>query len=168
MDELQTSNLRLSEQLLALPQVKQCSSILLYYGVGQEPDTLRILETLGHTKKVVALPRCCSRGIMEARQYLGAEHLTAGTFGIPEPDTVCPVVNRDDLSLILVPGLCFDQTGFRLGHGGGYYDRYLSQFSGLTVALCRDRLLFPSIPVEPHDQPVDLILTETQCFSTSQ
>ena len=102
---------------------------------------------------------------MEARLYRGMSRLSPGAFGIPEPDPDCPVVKVEDLSMILVPGLCFDLRRFRLGHGGGYYDRYLAGFSGLTVALCRDRLLFPSLPTEPHDRAVDLLLTETRCLS---
>ena len=102
---------------------------------------------------------------MEARRYQGQVRLVSNAFGIPEPDEACPLVSREALSLILVPGLCFDENRFRLGHGGGYYDRYLDRFDRLTVALCRDRFLFPTLPVESHDRPVDVLLTETRCLS---
>lgn len=159
------SDRALFRRFLALPRLADCPTVLLYYGVGNEPDTAQLLEPLSLLGKGLALPRCLPGGRMEARQYLGPEHLVPGSFGIPEPDESCPVVKQDDLSLILVPGLCFDHRRFRLGHGGGYYDRYLSGFQGLTVALCRDRLLFPALPVEPHDRPVDILLTETCCLS---
>ncbi len=155
----------LFQRFLALPQLADCRSLLLYYGVGSEPDTAQLLEPLSLLGKALALPHCLPEGGMEARRYCGPDRLSPGSFGIPEPHMDCPVVRREDLSLILVPGLCFDEHGFRLGHGGGYYDRYLAGFDHLTVALCRDRLLFPSLPVETHDCPVHIILTESRCLS---
>lgn len=155
----------LLQRFLSQPLLAACSSILLYYGVGAEPDTAQLLEPLSRLHKRLALPRCLPGGGMEARLYSGNDRLSPGPFGIPEPEETCPIVKREDLSLILVPGLCFDAQGHRLGHGGGYYDRYLAGFSGLTVALCRDGLVFSSLPVEGHDRPVDVLLTETRCLS---
>ncbi len=60
---------------------------------------------------------------------------------------------------------CADRRGFRLGFGGGYYDRWLSGFSGFTVGLCRDCVLQDRVPTEDHDCRVDLLLTETRRFS---
>lgn len=165
VQEVAESDRLLFQRFLALPQLAECSSILLYYGVGREPDTARLLEPLAHMGKILALPHCLPDGQMEARRFLGAARLIPGPFGIPEPDMSCPIMAQDDLSLILVPGLCFDAQGFRLGHGSGYYDRYLAGCSGTTVALCRDRLLFSVLPTESHDRPVDLVLTETRCLS---
>jgi len=156
----------LLSRFLSLPQVAESTSILLFYGVGDEPDTARLLEPLVRMDKIVALPRCLPHGRMEARRYFGAERLRPNAYGIPEPDEGCPVVKRDDMSLILVPNLCCDRRGFRLGRGGGYYDRYLAGFSGHTVALCRDRLLRAALPAEDHDVPVELVLTETESLST--
>ncbi len=154
-------------RFLSLSKTAQSSTILLYYGIGKEPDTARLLEPLTALGIHVALPRCTSPGQMEARQYLGAERLIPNFYGIPEPDESCPIVKKKDLSLILVPALCCDERGYRLGHGGGYYDRYLADFQGLTMALCRKKLLLPLIPTEPHDQPVDIIVTENRCLSFS-
>lgn len=155
----------LFQRFLSLPQLAECRLVLLYYGIGSEPDTAQLIEPLSLLGKELALPRCLPGGRMEARRYCGMDRLSPGSFGIPEPDEGCPVVKRESLSLILVPGLCFDEQGFRLGHGGGYYDRYLAGFAGLTVALCRDRLLFSSLPVQEHDRPVDVLLTEKRCLS---
>lgn len=165
-EERRASDRLLFRRFLSLPQLENCSSILLYFGVGREPDTARLIDPLIRMGKRLALPRCLPEGQMEARLYRGMSHLSPGAFGIPEPDPDCPVVKAEDLSMILVPGLCFDRRRFRLGHGGGYYDRYLAGFDRLTVALCRDRLLFPSLPTEAHDRPVDLLLTERHCLSS--
>ncbi len=163
--ERQASDLLLFQRFLALPQLARREPLLLYYGIGSEPDTAQLLEPLSLKGIPLFLPRCLPGQQIEARLFQGPNSLSPGLFHIPEPDESCPSINRDSLSIILVPGLAFDKQGFRLGHGGGYYDRYLAGFTGLTVALCRDKLLFPSIPVEPHDHPIDLILTETRCLS---
>lgn len=154
-------------RFLSLSQTAKQTSILLYYGIGIEPDTAQLLEPLKAMGLELSLPRCVSPGEMEARRYLGPEHLLPNAYGIPEPDQDCPIVKKEDLSLILVPALCCDERGYRLGHGGGYYDRYLSGFHGLSMALCRNKLLFPAIPAEPHDRKVDIIVTETRCLSFS-
>lgn len=156
----QASDLSLLERFLALPQVADARSLLLFYGVGTEPDTARLLEPLLELDKLAALPRCLPGRRMEARVYRGQAHLTPGPFGIPEPDGECPVLDRDSFPLILVPNLCCDRRGYRLGHGGGYYDRYLAGYGGLTVALCRDGLLFDAIPADERDIPVNMVLTE--------
>ena len=155
----------LFQRFLSLPQLSGCPTIFLYYGVKNEPDTAQLIEPLSLLGKELALPRCLPGGQMEARRYCGMDHLLPGPFGVPEPDESCSFIKQQDLSLILVPGLCFDERGFRLGHGGGYYDRYLSRFSGLSVALCRDKLLFPVLPTETYDRPVNIVLTETRCLS---
>lgn len=155
----------LLDRFLALPQVMGAASVLLFYGVDIEPDTAQLLEPLVSMGKTVALPRCLPDGKLEARRYLGQSHLSTGPYGIPEPDSDCPVVMRDSFDMILVPNLCCDRLGYRLGHGGGYYDRYLFGYAGFTIALCRDKLLQFQLPHESHDVPVGLVVTESQCLS---
>ena len=82
--------------------------------------------------------------------------------GEPGPDR--PVVSPGEIDLVLVPGLAFDRRGYRLGQGGGYYDRYLPQTKAVTVALCRSCFLLDAVPREEHDAPVDLVLTEEETF----
>lgn len=147
--------------------MERAATILLFWGVDGEPRTRDLLEPLLNGYHSICLPRCLPDRGMEARRFLGLEHLLPGGYGIPEPDDACPVVPRDKLDLILVPNLCCDGDCFRLGHGGGYYDRYLAGFPGRTVALCRDGLLVPRVPTDEFDLPVELVLTETRCLSGS-
>ena len=146
---------------LALPEVEAARTILLFYGVGREPDTTGVLTELLRRGKAVALPRCLPGRQMEARLVTGRSDLRPGAFHIPEPDENCPVVNRDDIDLILVPNLCCDKLGYRLGHGGGYYDRYLAGYAGSTVALCPRAWLQEELPRDAYDLPVGLVLTDT-------
>lgn len=143
----------------ALPQVEQAHGILLFYGVGDEPDTLPLILDLLQCGKRVALPRCLSAGQMEARFITERADLTQYHYGIPEPGISCPLAAPMDLDVALIPHLCCDRDGYRLGHGGGYYDRWLETYSGLTVALCPADRLVEYVPREPHDRPVQLVLT---------
>lgn len=144
---------------LALPEVDRADTLLLFYGVGREPDTRPVISALLNRGKAVALPRCLPHCGLEARRITGPGQLAPGAHGIPEPDGSCPVIFRDDLDLILVPGLCCDRAGYRLGHGSGYYDRYLAGYDGCTVSLCPPSLLQEHVPHDGLDVPVRLVLT---------
>lgn len=150
------------EQFLALPEIKQAQTIMLFYGVRSEADTRPLIKTLLRQGKRVVLPRCLSRQNMEGRAIDEQSELYLSAYGIPEPGEECPVVGQAEIDLILVPNLCCDRRGYRLGHGGGYYDRYLSEFSGLTVSLCPDEWLAEELPTDEWDVPMDIVLTQTQ------
>lgn len=155
------SDRKLTERFLALPEIRRAHDVLLFRGVRIEPDTLPLIETLWAQGKRVFLPKCLPARKMEARLVKSPEELVLGAFGIPEPGDECPAVNKEALDLILVPALCYDRFRRRLGQGGGYYDRYLTGFSGVTVGLCRNDFLQEMLPWEPHDLPVEIVLTET-------
>lgn len=152
----------LMERFLALPEVERAQTILLFYGVGKEPDTGWLIQKLLRRGKRVLLPRCLPERQMEARLITDPEGLRPGAYGIPEPDDSCPAVERDQIDLILVPNLCCDKRCDRLGRGGGYYDRYLAEIGAVTVALCPEEWLQAAVPTDEHDVPVDVVLTQTQ------
>lgn len=149
---------------LALPQLKRAKTVLLFYGVGGEPDTRELLQTLLTQGKTVALPKCLPGRRMEARIVGSLDDLAPGAYGIPEPGGACPGLERDDIELVLVPNLCCDRRGYRLGHGAGYYDRYLAGYAGCTVALCPGERLRETLPVDEFDLPVELVLTEKKVW----
>ena len=160
-EELRTSDDALFARFLALPQVKKAKTFFAFWGVrGREPDTGRLAEQLVSQGKRVALPCTLPQGQMEFRLFISRENLLAGPHGIMEPDRRCPLVPAQAAELILVPALCCDKQGFRLGQGGGFYDRWLSAHSCPSVCLCRQPLLCDALPIEGHDRPVDLVLTE--------
>lgn len=163
-EELRRSDDALFVRFLTLPQTAQAEIILLYHGMGAEPDTGRLLEELRRRGKTVALPRCLPGGGMEAGMVTEDAILVRHPYGMLEPGEDCPAISRAQIDLILVPGLCFDRNGGRLGRGGGYYDRYLAESRGYTVALCRDVLLCDAVPREPHDRPVDAVVTESGVY----
>lgn len=147
---------------LELEEVKGAGRIMVFAGVGHEPDTRELIRTLLAEGKQVILPRCLPQNRMEGRRIGCVEDLRRGKFGIPEPGEDCPVVDRDTIDLILTPCLCCDQVGYRLGRGGGYYDRFLAGFSGVTVALCPEDRLQSRLPTDEFDVPVSVVLTEKE------
>ena len=157
----------LFRRFLALPQVESVRTVLLYHGMDTEPDTVRLLPPLWDIGKQVCLPRCLPGNQMEARLVQRDSTLVRHPYGMLEPGLDCPLIPPDQIDLVLVPGLVFDRSGGRLGRGGGYYDRWLAGFSGITAALCRDGLLMEAIPRLPHDLGVDLVITEASLYGPS-
>ena len=157
----------LFHRFLTLPQVESVRTVLLYHGMDTEPDTVRLLSPLWDMGKQVCLPRCLPGNQMEARLVQRDSTLIRHPYGMLEPGPACSLIPPDQIDLVLVPGLAFDRSGGRLGRGGGYYDRWLAGFSGITAALCRDGLLMEAIPRLPHDLGVDLVITETSLYGPS-
>ena len=159
-DARRTSDGKLFSQFLALPELLEAKNVLLFYGVGSEPNTAQLFSRLFDLGKRVFLPRCLPDWQMEAREIFPDSGFVETDWGLFEPEETCPLGEKAALDLILVPNLCCDQAGYRLGQGGGYYDRYLQDYEGITIALCREALLQKGVPRQWHDRPVQLIITE--------
>ena len=156
----------LFEKFLSLPQVEEAQTVFAFWGIpGKEPDTARLIGELIRRGKAVGLPRMLPDHRMEVRRYDPDKPLVTVSFGISEPGEDCPLLEREEISLALVPAVCYDRRGFRLGFGGGYYDRWLEGFSGVTAGLCREAVLQDRVPTQAHDARVDILLTEGESLS---
>lgn len=144
---------------LALPEVERARTVMLFAGVRAEPDTRSLHRTLARRGKRLAYPVCLPGRALEARLVSALEELVPGAYGIPEPGVGCPAVSRDDIDLILVPCLLCDRRGIRLGHGAGYYDRFLAGYGGVTACLCPPERLQSPLPADAWDVPVSLVVT---------
>lgn len=160
--EKAASDAAMLARFLESPEFARAETILLFYGVGIEPETAQLFAPLWQQGKRLLLPATLPERQMEARLVIGLPQLEPDHMGIPTPLERCPTVPREDIDLILVPAMCYDRQGYRLGQGGGYYDRYLADYKGVTLGLCRDALLQDKLPTQPHDLPVQVLLTETQ------
>ena len=168
---------------LAMPELRKAKRVLAYFSVGSEPGTLAIISKLIDDGKTVCLPRCIDLDeegkrtgavdAMEARRIKSFDDLTAGAYGIPEPKEDTEVVPPQKIDLIILPCLSCDRNCNRIGHGAGYYDKYLTKVNkedGLfkkkcfTMALCYEEALADEIPVEEHDMPVDAVVTEKTVY----
>ncbi len=152
----------------ALPELAGADLVLAYLSFGAEVDTRALIAWAWDAGKRVALP-CCVPGTRALDWYItdSFEGLVRCRFGMdePAPDSARALdpSQAGPRAVALVPGLAFDRRGFRIGYGGGFYDRFLAAFPGVSVGLCRDAALLPALPgLEPHDQPVAAVVTESE------
>ena len=154
------SNALIQARLLSLPEYISAKRVFVYCAVGREAATQEILSNALSAGKTVALPLCGEKSEMSFRQITALSELRAGKFGIPEPPPEAAELTPEQGDVMIVPALCCDEQGNRLGHGAGYYDRYLAGVSCFTVCLCRRKMLEGQIPEEATDVKVSLVLTE--------
>ena len=154
----------LCRQVLALPEYRAADTVLLFYGMQDEPDTRAILSDALAAGKRVCLPRWAGRGHMQARQVRVWSDLQPDRWGIPAPGEAWPVVPGNELELILAPCVACTPDGVRLGRGAGYYDRYTAGLCVPVAVLCPAARLLPALPAEVHDRRADLVVTETGVF----
>lgn len=146
--------------------------ILTYLSMGSEVDTHPLIQLAWKFGKVVALPYCVPR-TRQMRWYAvdSLEGLVRSRFGVlqPDPHAFGEVDPSGPGRLAIVPALCFDRAGYRLGYGGGFYDTFLSSFEGATIGLCRGVQLRDDLRgeglVEPHDVPVGTVVTEAETIA---
>lgn len=147
-----------------LAEYRSAPALFCYVSVGKEADTRRLLDHALTEGKRVAVPLCTGDGVMEAREIQGIDDLVPGKYGLLEPKPDCPELDPGAISLAVVPCVTCSHTGARLGHGGGYYDRYLAGLRCPAICLCREALMREDIPEEPHDRRMDAVITEKGVF----
>ena len=157
---LADSDRAIAAHLLAMSAYRAAGVVFCFVGAGREVDTRPILEDALTSGKVLCVPLRTGPGEIELRRVTALDQLFPGTYGIPEPPAGSGVVPVDEVDFAVLPCVTCDRGGRRLGHGGGHYDRFLAQYRGGAVLLCRERLLREEIPMEPHDYPVPWVLTE--------
>lgn len=161
---LRESDRGIWENVLSLPEFRSAHTVFAYLSVDRECDTRRIVGHLLEAGRPVALPRSRKGGVMDFALYDGT--LAEGMYGIPQPPDEEETVEPGEGDLILVPALCCDVRGVRLGHGGGYYDRYLAEHRVITACLCRERLLLEKVPQDWNDFAVGYVITELRKIKT--
>ena len=159
-DYIAASDNGLLLRVTTLKEFIAARNIMIYCSVEREPATWEIIKAAMSMGKTVALPLCYRGGVMDARAISDLADLRPAMLGIPAPPDTAPVIAPEELDLIIVPALMFDMSGYRLGYGGGYYDRYLSGTGAFTVGLARERLITDTLPREPHDIAVKCLVTE--------
>lgn len=148
-------------QLTDAPFWHSAKTILCFSSVFPEPDTRPLLECIWSEGKTLCLPRMTGEpGIMQAHLVSSNDSLVPGKFGIWEPDKKSSVCQPEKIDLILAPCVAASKDGTRLGHGGGFYDRFFARTNALRAVLCPSVLLEDSLPAGPLDLSMQVILTE--------
>lgn len=157
-EEIRQKSDRLCSRVLQTEAYRSCKTLYGYLPFHQEVDLLPLLRKALADGKQVALPKCFGKEM----HYILVSDLSQvrpSAFGAPEPVDDVPVA-RDESALVIVPGLVFDRQGYRIGYGGGYYDRFLARESHHpTIALCYDFQLCDKLEPESHDIPVQMVFS---------
>ncbi len=158
---------RIYDSFIKSDAYKNSDTVFIYYSVQSEADTLKIIDTALNEGKRVALPKCTdSSGNMDfyfIDDISGA--LVDGYYSLKEPDTACCVkAHFGNNNVCVVPAMAVDKSGCRLGCGGGFYDRFLSNFKGTTVALCYDECICHELPCDKYDVKIDIVITDRKIY----
>lgn len=155
------------QTLQAQPAWQSAESVFCFVGALHEPDTMPILQGALSAGKQLLVPRIAGPGQMQLVPLQSLERLQPGAFGILEPPQALPAVPAGSgVQLAVLPCLAATRSGARLGHGGGYYDRFLENYSGQRLILCPEALLAQSLPTGPLDEPAQAVLTEKALYGT--
>ena len=170
-EKYQKWNRLIRQAFFTLDLVMQSQRVMIYYSMRREVDTLFMIEELLVLGKNVSLPICTPNRDLEAGLIGDLSELAPARFlgpqlskaGLLEPRPGVPLMVPESIDLIVTPGVAFDERGFRLGHGAGYYDRFLARASQAhKLGLAYDFQVMKELPIEPHDIPVDSVLTPTR------
>lgn len=155
------------QTLQAQPAWQSAESVFCFVGALHEPDTMPILQGALSAGKQLLVPRIAGLGQMQLVPLQSLEQLQPGAFGILEPGQALPAVPAGSgVQLAVLPCLAATRSGARLGHGGGYYDRFLANYSGQRLILCPEALLAQSLPTGPLDEPAQAVLTEKALYGS--
>lgn len=144
-------------KILKNPIYQQSNHLCLYMPIRNEVDVTLLINPARESGKCVWLPKIID-GQMDFYLYGADTALAEGAYHIPEPVSECRLV-PDASTLVIMPGAVFSATHDRIGYGGGYYDRYLSEYPVCrTLAVCYDFQVVPELPGEEHDIKPDHII----------
>ncbi len=164
-EERFSADQKICETILAMPGIANFDTLAAFVTDGSEPDLRPVMTWALEQGKTLCLPRFLDHDHYE---IVKVENLcfSAEKWGIPEPGPEAEIVPAEQLrnALWLVPGVAFDKHGGRLGRGKGIYDRILSLGTGLTIGVFYECQKTDRLPVEAHDQFMDLIVTEAGIY----
>lgn len=159
--ERKASDVEIISRLLCTEEYSRADMILTYVSVGDEPDTIGLIHAAFANGKKVAVPKCMSGNTMEFYLIASMDDLKEGKYGLLEPDeSKCKKAELTESCICVVPGLAFDAKGYRLGRGGGYYDRFLKDFKGISMGVCYQDFFRLELEHQAFDVAVDIIVTE--------
>ena len=150
------------QRIISHELYKECKIVLAYYSINSEIDTLKLINYSLSIGKPIALPRCNADRTISFYIINSLDNLEVSSYGITEPiENFDTLVRSFDGSLCIVPAFAYDMNGFRLGYGGGYYDRFLSSHKDITtLGICYSACLTDSLINEEHDISIKYLMTE--------
>ena len=165
-NEILTKSKQIKNRLFQMDEFKKAKNILFYVSYDNEVFTHdAIKEALIDKIIVVPISNIKDNSLIFSRLN-SFKDLEEGAYGILEPKKdLIKEITIDKIDLIIVPGIGFDLRGNRIGHGKGFYDRFLKNTNALILALAFEFQIIEKIPIEEHDKPVDIIITEKRIIN---
>lgn len=155
------------KKFLSLSSYRFADTVLLYSPLKYEIDTLTIATDALSKGKKVAFPRCIEDNQMVYHYISSLDDLSPGMYGIREPNDTLPIFTpaAADRVICVLPAIVYDKSGYRLGYGKGYYDRFLSDFKGTKAGLIYSDYILENIPHGRFDLRSDFVITEKGVIS---
>ena len=154
----------ITQKLLATPEYSEATTVLTYVSVSSEVSTRMFIECALRDGKTAAVPRCLPGHRLEFVAITSLEQLVPAPFNLLEPPKDLSALTEVQMSnaICIVPALLVDTKGYRLGYGAGFYDRFLSTYSGKKICLVyQHNLSKTELPHTEFDVPVDMVITES-------
>jgi 5-formyltetrahydrofolate cyclo-ligase len=171
-DERHVKSMAIAEQVWSLPEMAGWQTLFIYVSFRSEVETLELIRWCLAQGKRVAVPLVDhSNSTMIPLQVNDpGRDLKPGYYSIPEPDPLkaCRIDGKE-IDAVILPGSVFDTEGGRLGYGGGYYDRFLVNDApqACRIGLAFELQVVEAVPLEPHDQRLDYLVTEKRIIITT-
>lgn len=159
-DYIATASKQICDTIRTLPEYQKAKRVFCFVSMDRELDTQSLLEAILDDGKELIVPRVLSMGKMALHRIDRIDDLKKSKLGIPEPAADSPTVTPDDVDLTIVPCLTTTLDGARMGRGGGFYDRFLADYTGNTALVCFHQLLSESVPMDSWDVPLPVVVTE--------
>jgi 5-formyltetrahydrofolate cyclo-ligase len=150
---------KITDSVLTKPEWKKAETVCLYMSTPDEVDTKPLLAAALSAGKTVVFPSI-ERDELVLHQIRSIRDFTPGVYRILEPKKTTPRVDTKSVDLCIVPGIVFDQDGYRLGHGKGYYDRLLSRVSAPKFGLAYEIQMVAKLDHTSYDVPMTVVVTE--------
>jgi 5-formyltetrahydrofolate cyclo-ligase len=168
--EIMAGSSEIVAELMRIEEIRKASTLMVYLSFGSEVRTDDLIRWCWKEGKRICVPFCHveSRELTACR-IDGFDELETGHYGIRAPkEGLLRPVDGGEIDAILVPAVAFDRRGYRIGYGGGYYDRFLPRVPrAAKIGVAFVSQIIEEIPVDGHDLPVDLIVTEKEVIVPS-
>lgn len=153
----------ITEKLINSTEWIKAKTIGITISTGREVNTHAIIDTGWKEGKQIVVPKCFpEKKQMKFFQIKSFDEVEDSFYSLKEPiTTITPLVRKEHIDLLIVPGLVYDKRGYRIGFGGGYYDRYLANYKNKTLSLAFHFQVIEEVPYELYDIPVEKIITNT-------
>lgn len=162
------ASMEITKTLRDMTEYKNAKTVMLYVAVGKEVITQNMMTMAQRDGKRICLPLCTDTDnhIMEAKLWDANYRLEQGAYGIPTPSAKAPTIDAEEIDLVVIPCVTCDRDCNRLGHGAGYYDRYLETLREdcSKIAICYETIIRDTVPTEAHDRKMDAVITEEKIY----